>query len=83
MGFFSIVSIFLLRTNNFVAITVRKLSANMSLLVWNEKVCCNKINVMSLMGKSFISVVQKAITDLINKFSIFSQIFLPVTLIAT
>lgn len=56
---------FFLRTNSFMAIMVWKLSADMSLLVWNEKVCCNKINVMGLMGKSFVSVAQKAKTRLI------------------
>lgn len=51
---------FFLKTNNFMAMMVRKLGANLSLLVWNEKVDCNKIEVMDLMGKSFASVAEKA-----------------------
>lgn len=43
-----------------MAMMVRKLGANLSLLVWNEKVDCNKIEVMDLMGKSFASVAEKA-----------------------
>lgn len=51
---------FFLKTNNFMAMMVRKLGANLSLLVWNEKVDCNKIEVMDLMVKSFASVAEKA-----------------------
>lgn len=57
---------------------VRKLGANMSLLVWNEKVGCNKIEVMGQMGKSFAYVSQKAKTRL-SLFTLFtfSYRFLP------
>lgn len=49
---------------------VRKLGANLSLFVWSEKVGCNKIEVMGLMGKSFASVAEKAKTAL-TLFTVF------------
>lgn len=53
-----------------MAMMVRKLGANMSLLVWNEKIDCNKMEVMGLMRKYFAFVVQKAKPRLIL-FTIF------------
>lgn len=42
---------------------IRKLSANISLLVWNEKkIGYNKIEVTVPLGKYFVSVAQKAKT---------------------
>lgn len=69
---------FPLRTNYFTAMMVRKLGANMSLLVWNEKVDCNKREVIGQMGKSFASVSKKAKTRLILfTFFAFSYRLLP------
>lgn len=49
-------SFFFLRTSNIMPVMVRKVGANTSLLVWNEKVGCNIKEGMDVIGKSFPSV---------------------------
>lgn len=62
---------FFLRTNNIMPVMVRKVGENISLLVCNKKVGCNKKEVMDLMGKFFASVAQKDKIILIHRFIFF------------
>lgn len=63
-------------------VMVRKADKNISLLVCNKKVGCNKKESMDLMGKSFASVAQKGKIILIHRFVFFSYRLLPVLLIS-
>lgn len=57
-----------------MSVMVRKVRANTFLLVWNERVGCNKKEVMALIGKSFASVAQKYKIILTHRFILFLQI---------
>lgn len=46
-----------------MAMMVRKLGANMSLLVWNEKVDCNKREVIGQMGNLLLLYQRKLKQD--------------------
>lgn len=52
-------------------VMVRKADENISLLVCNKKVGCNKKETMDLIGKSFASVAQKGKIILIHRFVFF------------
>lgn len=53
---------------------VRKVDADISLLVWNEEVGCNKKEVTDLIEKSFAFETQKDKIILIHRFILFLQI---------